>query len=218
MYISNLKANKLFHKLDDKTLVDVRNRSHMSRYAKGEIIHWQGETCHTLGVILRGDVLVQSLDSSGRVLTIVNLGIGETFGGNIIFADETSLPMTVSANSHAVILHIDREVVIDLCQKDKNFLIEFMKSLSNKTLIVSNKLNAVTMKSVREKIIDFLVQEHTIQKSCRIILPFSRKEWAEYLGVARPSLSRELSKMKADELIDYAKDWVQIIDSQIFKK
>lgn len=214
-YISDIKTNKLFNHIPDSMLLDIISCSHILKYPKGGIIHLQNQPCNSIGVILKGDVVIQSLDNNGRVLTIVNLGVGESFGGNLIFADQGKYPMTVSANNESIILHIYKDFIIELCQKDKIFLVEFMRSISNKTILVSNKLNAVTMKSIREKIIDFLVQEYAIQQSLCIKLPFNRKDWAERLGIPRPSLSRELSKMKADKLIDYAKDWILIVDESI---
>lgn len=216
-FISDIKANKLFSNLSDSELLELITYSRILEYSKGTIIHLQKQPCTSLGIILEGDVVVQRLDDNGKVLTIVNLEVGESFGGNLIFADHGNYPMTVSANSDSVILHVNKETVIELCQKDKAFLIEFMRSISNKTILVSNKLNAVTMKSIREKIIDFLVYEYTIQQSLRIKLSLSRKDWAENLGIPRPSLSRELSKMKADNLIDYSRDWILIIDNRILQ-
>jgi CRP-like cAMP-binding protein len=209
-YLSNIKYNQLFSHLTDSELLEIINYCRIKEYSKGGIIHLQKQPCNSLGIVLDGDVLIQRIDDNGRVLTIVNLRVGESFGGNLIFADQVNYPMTVSANSNSTILHVDKETIVELCQKDKTFLVEFIRSISNKAILVSNKLNAVTMKSIRGKIIDFLSQEYTIQQSLRIKLPFSKKDWAESLGIPRPSLSRELSKMKADNLIDYSKNWILI--------
>ncbi len=50
---------------------------------------------------------------------------------------------------------------------------------------------------------DFLIFESNRQNSRIIKLPVSKKELAEKFGVERPSLQRELRKMKDDGLIDY---------------
>ena len=46
----------------------------------------------------------------------------------------------------------------------------------------------------------------------------SKKEWADKLGVQRPSLSRELIKMKEEGIIDYDKDTISILNSSALKK
>ena len=49
---------------------------------------------------------------------------------------------------------------------------------------------------------DYLKQQSIIQGSSKIVLPFSKKELADYLGVQRPSLFRELKKMKDEGIIE----------------
>ncbi len=66
------------------------------------------------------------------------------------------------------------------------------------------------MKTIRQQIIDYLTYQYHKQNSLRIILNMSKKEWSEKLGVHRPSLSRELSKMKREGLIDYDRNSVTI--------
>ena len=45
-------------------------------------------------------------------------------------------------------------------------------------------------------------------------LNMNREQLAAYLGTTRPSLSRELSKMKEDGLIDIKKDAIIILDRE----
>ncbi|NLM46621.1 MAG: winged helix-turn-helix domain-containing protein [Firmicutes bacterium] len=58
-------------------------------------------------------------------------------------------------------------------------------------------------KTIREKIIDYLEHESRRQHSRQILLPCTKKELAEQIGVQRTSLSRELARMRADGLIEY---------------
>lgn len=92
---------------------------------------------------------------------------------------------------------------------------EFVRTISNKTLLVSDKLNTVAMKSIRQQIIDFLAKQSALQSSLSIKLTLSKKEWAENMGIPRPSLSRELKKMKEEGLIDYSDRWITVIDERI---
>jgi Mn-dependent DtxR family transcriptional regulator len=46
----------------------------------------------------------------------------------------------------------------------------------------------------------------------------TKKEWADKLGVQRPSLSRELIKMKDECIIDYEKDIIFIKDLDLLQE
>lgn len=46
----------------------------------------------------------------------------------------------------------------------------------------------------------------------------NRKEFAEFLNVSRPSLSREMSRMRDEGIIDFHMSAVKIIDLDRLKK
>ena len=65
------------------------------------------------------------------------------------------------------------------------------------------KIDTIALKSIRERIMEFLRVEQKRQNSHTIVLPFSKKEWAEVLAIQRPSLSRELAKMRKEGIIQF---------------
>ena len=65
-----------------------------------------------------------------------------------------------------------------------------------------NKKIAMYKKSLRENLMDYLVALSAVQKSKTIILPISKKQLADHFGVQRPSLFRELKRMKDEGLIE----------------
>ncbi|CFX88353.1 RmlC-like jelly roll fold [Syntrophomonas zehnderi OL-4] len=215
-YLPVIQTNPLFQKLSQEELLLLANTmSPIKEYRRGGIIHLQNEQCSSLDVILEGNIVIQRLDEAGKVLTVAAFAAGDTFGGNLLFADQNRFPMTVSASSDCVILHLDRQLLVYFCQKNQNFFMEFVRTISNKATLVSDKLNTVAMKSIRQQIIDFLAKESVLQGSFTIELHLSKKEWAENLGIPRPSLSRELKKMKEEGLIDYSRNWISIKDEDI---
>lgn len=219
-YINILRLTDLFSSFSKQELLSLFNEytPRISHYTKNSIIHFESEKCLTLDIILEGKIIIQRIDEHGDILTITNFGIGDVIGGNLLFGNNNSYPMTVIAKSNCSILHLQREFVLELCQKNKNFLIEFIKSISEKTFILTNKIKTISRKSLRESIIDFLNYEYYTQGTLKINLKITKKELAEKLGVQRTSLSRELNKMKKNGLVDYDKDSIIIKDLNIIKK
>ncbi len=56
-----------------------------------------------------------------------------------------------------------------------------------------------------------------IKKNLFIKLPFSRKKMAELLNIPRPSLSRELTNMRDEGIIDFDKNIIKIVDLDLLK-
>lgn len=219
-YIPLLTDLSLFKNFSEDDFFNLFNEDNYSivSYGRKNLIYLQNEICKSFDIILVGTVLIQNIDENGNILSVTSFGIGESLGGNLILSDNNTYPMSVISKNYTTLLKLKQDLVLDLCQKDKNFLIEFIKSISNRSFILGNKLKTITMKTIRQQIIDYLTYQYHKQNSLRIILNMSKKEWSEKLGVHRPSLSRELSKMKREGLIDYDRNSVTIKDVNLINK
>lgn len=181
-------------------------------YNKDQIIHLQNECCKTMDIIVNGQVSVQNLDEKGNILLINIFFDGNILGANLMFSSRNNYPMTVVAQTKVVILHIHKELVLKLCQMNKDFMIGLMTAISDRTLILTDKINAIALKTIRQCITDFLIYEYHIQKTNVIKLKISKKDFAERLGIQRTSLSRELNKMRKDGLLEYDSKTITIKD------
>ena len=88
----------------------------------------------------------------------------------------------------------------------------FLNDLSNKIFVLNKSITNLTFSNVRQKICNFLISEYKLQNSENIKLKMTKEKIAEYLGITRPSLSRELINMKDMGLIDYSRSHIKILD------
>lgn len=202
------------HLLEFFETIDYR----IAQYTKGSIIFLENEPCKTFNIILAGTVQIQKIDSFGKILTIAEFQVGDTFGENLIFDNVNRFPMTAISKTNTIILHIQKEAVLYLCQHDVGFLTEFLQLISKKAITLTGKIKQVTLKTIRQKICEFLLDAYHKQRKLTIHLKMSKKEWADRIGVQRPSLSRELMKMKEEGLIDYDRHCIDIKDLNGIKK
>jgi len=70
-----------------------------------------------------------------------------------------------------------------------------------------------TFKTIRGRLIAFFYDRMELDDSLEFRLPFGRQELADYLGVDRSAMCRELSTMKKDGLIDYNGRNIKWIDN-----
>ena len=78
--------------------------------------------------------------------------------------------------------------------------------LAGKNLMLTKKMDIITPKSLRERVMVYLSQESVKQGSRTITVPFNRQQMADYLSVDRSALSAELSRMQRDGVISYEKN------------
>lgn len=217
--LPQLKLHPLFSDFSEERLLCLfqMNDYSLYTYGKDEIIHFEGELCSTLDIIIEGQVIIQRIDENGNILTITNFDVGESLGANLLFGKHHVYPMTIISQSKTVILSLKHNFILQLCQMNENFLTAFLKSISDKTFILTKKIKSISFQSLRQSIINYLSYEYYIQKN-PVHLSMSKKELAERFGVQRTSLSRELSKMREEGLIQYDATSITILDMDILKK
>lgn len=203
-YIDFLTTITLFNGLEKEKLSSLLEReAFIQNFTRGQIIYLQHEKANTMDIILDGEIIVQNIDENGNVLSIVSLSKGDMLGGNLIFSNKNEYPMTLIAKTDTKLLRMKKDVILNLCQMDKGFLVNLLSLLSDKALVLTTKIHSLARKTIREKIMDFLMMEINRQESRTIILPISKKELADRFGIERPSLQRELKNMEEEGIIEY---------------
>jgi CRP-like cAMP-binding protein len=219
-YIVYLLKTPLFRDFKSEELMEFFASCDYSitSYGKEDMIFIEDETCSNLSIVLEGMVEIQKIDPSGKVLTVAQFKQGDTFGENLIFGDKNLYPMTVVSKAKSIVLHIPKVSVVVLCQRNTTFLYQYLRTLSNRAVNLSSKLKQVTLKTIRQKICEFLSNKYVKSGQEKIALGMSKREWADKMGVQRPSLSRELIKMKEEGIIDYDKDTIIIMDLESLER
>lgn len=137
----------------------------VSEYDKGQIIHLHNELCQSVDIVLDGQVSVQKIEENGNILIINTFLKGDIIGANLLFSSRNYYPMTIFASTKATILHLRKERIIDICQNDIRFLTYLIKTISDTTSILVDKIDMIALKTIRRRIMDFLKYEYLIQKT-----------------------------------------------------
>lgn len=218
-YFDSLSKTVLFKSLDYDNLKVLLNSVpyNIVMFNKDDIIAIEGDDCNSLGIILRGSVEVHKPFPSGKIVTINNFQAGNIFGEAILFSGSHKYPANVISTSESIIMYINRDEIIQLMKLNDKILSNFVTVLSNRILMLNDRITNLSLDTVRKKVANILLMEYKKQKTKSIVLPFCRKKMAEMLNIPRPSLSRELSKMKEDNIIDFSKNLLQILDIDLLE-
>jgi len=184
----------------------------VTSYKKSSVVHFDGETCNKLEIILSGKVVVDRIGESGNLLTISEFYNDDILGGNLLFSKYPYYPMTVLTQLPTDILEIDREALFELFCNNPVFLRTYLELTSDRAFILGNKIKHYINKTIRESIMNYLNYESKKQNSNHIKLNTTKKALAEKIGVQRTSLSRELAKMREDGLILFDSDSITLLN------
>lgn len=183
-------------------------------YERNNIIALEGDDCNSLGIILEGNIDIHKSFPSGKIVTINHFSIGNIFGESLVFSGRHLYPASIIASNDCKIMYIRREIIVKLMSMDERITQNFMGVLSNRILMLNDRITNLSLDTLRKKISNIILLEYRKQKSLDIEFPHSRKKMAEILNIPRPSLSRELINMKEEGLIDFHKNKITILNLQ----
>ena len=212
--IKTIKKNQLFIGLSDESIKNVLKeiKYYIKTYSKGEIIANEDDECRSLSLVLAGTVEIQRLYSNGKYIVLSRIFEGDVFGEALVFSKSKTYPATVIALSECKVLFINKSDVLKICSNEEKILENFVSLLSDKVFILNSKINSISLKSIRQKVINYILNEVKKQKDNSIILKNTKEEIAALLGIPRPSLSRELINLRDMNYIEFNRKKITILD------
>ena len=182
----------------DLNKIEIRDYPHNYSFAM------ESDISKSIGIVLEGKVLIKAYSLGGNNFTLNSIEQGQIFGDILIFSKEhNAFPGTLITQGKTKIALIPNRVFEKFLFNDNDLLRNFLRLLSDKSYALNYKSRLLSQDSVRDKILFYLFHQKRIQKSRIINLNMTKEELANQLFVQRPSLSRELARMKRDGLIDY---------------
>lgn len=190
-------------------------------YKKDEFILHAGENITSLGMILKGNVLIQKEDFWGNRSIISEVSEGFTFAETYAFISTIPLEMSVIASTDCTILFLDVQKIIKTCSASCSFHNQLIQNLlsdvAKKNMILTKKIEHMSKKTIREKLLSYLSTESQKNNSASFKIPFNRQELADYLSVDRSALSNELSKLMNENIIKFKKNEFTLLDKNSFE-
>lgn len=188
-----------FNKVDEKLLNKVT--LHTKRYSKNQVIYSVGDTCQGMDIVISGHLASYSLLPNGSQNIIFSFGPDSVLGANLLFGNANHYPMTIYCKEACELLHLSKSDV-ELLLTDYHFMMHFIQSISLNSEGMSRKILMYTQKSLRQNLLDYFYMLSSNQQSATITLPISKKQLADHLGVQRPSLFRELKRLKDEGILE----------------
>ena len=183
------------------------------KYRRGEILNRLGEPLPYFGLVLEGQVQVLTDDIEGNRMIMAGVGPGGTFGESLCLLGRDAY-IYIRAVTDITVLRMTASHVNKRPGTDSSVMLSgrFASMLAVRTLNMNNRIQILSKLSIRDKIITFLSQyadkqeQISSETKIRVEVPFDREDMAVYLGTNRSALSRELSAMKRDGLLDYRRN------------
>lgn len=213
-----IKSSFLFRDMNDVELqkaLEVFSAEAVG-YRKGDLIHSEYTEMKTFGLVLSGAVHVCVDDIDGNRMIMAEAVPGATFGESLCFLEIKDSPVYIYAKENSEILRLS----VENLYSDGNdaFLTELQKRftsmLASRTLKMNDRIQVLSKIKIRDKLMTYFTQLSQSCGSKTFQIPVNRDDLAAYIGANRSALSRELSNMKNEGIIDYYKNTVKLLTKE----
>lgn len=207
--------------LDDNTISSLKERGLItsSNYEPDETIFNIGDSVDVIGIVESGSIIVENIDLWGHKSILTKICVGGAFAETYALCKAPLQVRVVSCEKTKIIFLQMSKMMTDLnrsCDWYKIIMENLLCVALRKTLTLSNRIFCTSPKSIRGRILAFLSSESVKHKSLTFNINFSRQQMADYLNLDRSALSRVLSEMKDEGIIDYYKNTFKILRTEHF--
>ena len=220
IWLPVLKETRLFRDMTPEQLAVLMPcfQATVRPFSKGDLLCLTGQEQTTIGLVLSGRILVQKEDGNGGRLIIGVFGPGDLFGEVAAFAGSGRWPNTVQADSAGHVLFIPYAKISSpccvACDAHQVMTRNMLRILADKAMNMNQRIGFIRRKGMREKLAAWLYDQYRQAGSKTFHTTMNREALADYLNVSRPSMSRELGRMKQEGIIDYFKSSFSITDPE----
>ena len=217
MNINDLAGTELFARIGLDELEGLLGciRARCANYKKGDFIIEEGSAVTEFGVMLSGHGRSIKWDASGKLIILTLIGKGDVLGVMLAAMPGYKSPVAVQAAGDSAVMLAPFDRVAARCEKNcprhEQLLKNYLGAVARKGLELHERLNCLLSHTARDKILAYLLKISREQQSRTFYAPIDRNTMAEYLNIERSALSRELSRMKKDGLLDYHKNCFRLL-------
>ena len=216
-----IRKTTIFADLKEDELNRIERFIVEKTFPKRHIIFWEDDPVKNIYLIKRGNIKLYKTQSDGRSQILRIDGTGGVLGFDSLFGDKYL--STAEAISESVLCQIKADNFRELIEKEPEINLALLKSASRELEKNENLLFTIGTRTAKERLSYFLLNLYNSQCDCeenpkKINLLISRQEISEHLGMKQETVIRNLSKIKADKIIDIKGKEIIILNPEVLEE
>ena len=202
---SILSRVPIFSSLSDSELNFLAQRVVPRRYAPGEMVFAEGEPCTGLYVVQSGHIRIFKSAANGREQVLNIDGPGSSVAELPVF-DGGNYPASVTAVDEVTLLFVSKQDFQTLCVTHPQVALKVLRVVGARLRRLVGIIEELSFTTVRHRLLSFLLRSaqregKRVNDGVEVALPASNQELASQIGTVRELVSRNLSRLQAEGLI-----------------
>lgn len=172
-------------------------------YSKGDIIAMQGATCRSLYLLCSGSVYARMVSDEGKEFTLDTLSAPEVLASSFVFSTQRIFPVTIIAGSDCDLWVFSRDCILKMIERDRTVLGNYLAVISDHSMFLSRRLSEFALQTLSSRIVSYIRENGPVD---------NLQQTAFILGVARPSLSRAVSQLVGQGVLEKSDDGYRLTE------
>lgn len=217
-YIEIASQSSMFQEIERSSLLHVLGclEYKIIHFNKNEYIARIGTPIKGVYIVLEGETAIVRETYSGS-RSIVNLfDVGDICGEALAFCGLNQWPMSYQALTDCVIMVVHPEKIINVCERacifHKTILSNMIRVIAQKACDMNRKVEYLMLKTIDGMLSKYLLEQKEMHGSMTFELPLNREKLADFLCISRPSMSRELGRLRDERIIEFHRNTFRIVD------
>lgn len=216
-FIPVLKRTQLFAGIGEEEIESMLTclGAKLKTFKKGEYVVRQGENISDVMILSEGKLHILNDDYWGNRSILGQIGEGEMFGEAYASPTGGAVLNDVVAQEDGSVILLDVKRILTTCPSACRFhsltVQNMFFAISQKNQQLVRKLNHMSKRTTREKLISYLSDESKKQNSSSFNIPFNRQQLADFLSVDRSAMSNELCKLRDEGYLRFDKNHFDLL-------
>lgn len=216
-YLEILKKCKLFENIGDENILTMLNclGTEVCSYSKNQYIFTEGEMASHMGIMLSGTAQIVRVDFYGNRSILTTIESSELFGESFACAATETIPVNVIAEEDCAVMLINNQKILqsccNACEFHSRMIFNLMKSIAAKNLFLNQKIEIISKRTTRDKLMTYLMIQAK-QHGSSFNIPYDRQKLADFLEVDRSGLSSEISKLRNENVIECKRSFFRLLE------
>lgn len=198
--VAALGALPLFEPLSESERERLAAGCRIRTFAKGAFLFREGERAEGMFIVLCGVAKVVRFTPDGRETVLHLVRRGNTLGEGAMFQRGT-FPASAVAVDGVRALFLEAEALFGLVAENPELALKMLAALSLRLRMFAHKLAAQGQGGAAVRLATYLLHRRQIGGGDVVRLGVSREVLANLLGLARETLSRQLSRFAESGLV-----------------
>lgn len=178
-------------------------------YPRGAVLFHTGDLTRELGILLAGNIHIESIDLWGNRMILSDITPGQSFAETYAFCG-APLMVDVTAVQDSQVLFVHLGILLAPDKGDRPWYGKLLYNLlmlsTQKNLVLSNRVFCISSKHIRTRVMTYLSAQAVKWGQTEFTIPFDRQQMADYLNVERSALSKELGRMQKEGILSFHKN------------